>query len=166
MALLVTHLSKLQTLELPGTLSYPCALFVTSQCLLDPPLLLAPTVKTMLASFAGGLYLLQCVSPHCCLHPCWNTSVTWWFVSQSCSSSPSLSATLFPLCQAPAPSVFLCPLLTVARHSLLFLFYPETLWLILPDLDLMSALQWTLSGPQAGLAASPSLCPLQITHIY
>lgn len=141
-----------------------CALLITPQCLLDPCSLPCPTLKTRLSFFIGGpatgLYFLRFIFPTAARVPCWNSSVTWWFIS----SSPWPITTSFCYIVPSVPDYFYFHLFvcTVNFHLIqpCILFYLEALWLILLDLDLRSVLQWTLSWPSGRISCSTLSVPI------
>lgn len=115
-------------------------------------LLLVPIHKIRLSFYIGepffGLCLLHIIFLAAAWVSCWNTSVAWWFI-----------------CHTPLPLTFsfCCIVPSVSGHFYLHAvnygmtqppFLPWSIMTILSDVDLMSALQWTLSWPSGRVSCS------------
>lgn len=121
--------------------------------------LLVPALKTRLSSFIGGPASGLCLPvycPYCCLNHFCDLMV--------CKLNSSAHHHLFLLHCSLCARLLLAPSfvhpVNWGWHNLLFLLYLEALWLILPDLDLVSALQWALSWPSGRVSCFTFSVPI------
>lgn len=126
--------------------------------------LLVPALKTRLSSFIGGpasgLCLLQFIVPTDVWVPCWITSVTWWFISWIRQPITISFCYVVPSVPGSFSLHLFVHSVNCGWHNLLFLLYLEAFWLILPDLDLVSALQWALSWPSGRVSCFTFSVPI------
>lgn len=141
-------------------LSLCCWVLLNVSWILLP--LLAPTLKTGLSSFLGGPAFGLCLLQFIFL----TAASLLKHLSEPMACKPD-SLAHHSLCLLHCSSVpgHFSPWLFVhavncGLAQLSVLFYPEGLWLILPDLDLMSALQWTLSWPSGRISCFTISVPI------